>query len=180
MYWLPRQIVLVPTDFSQASVDSVHTALAMVEAGCCVHVLHVVPPLPDDLSDTNLSEHNSQELSGAGRLAHAKERLADFSDAYGLTGVTLAAVSGDPALEITRYANGHDVDLIVIAAHGYVSGEPIPLGSVTERVLHNADCSILVLRPDRRAKQPVAGGLIREGNGFSPVEDRSRASVKPR
>lgn len=177
MYWLPRKHVLVPTDFSVASVDAVHTALAMVESGQGVHVLHVVEPVSDEATDAELPQNFRPEEAEQARQLGRYERLKSFLKEHDLDGVTVVVRTGDPAITITRYARENDIDLLVMAAHGYQDGERISMGTVTERVLHNADCPVLVLRPDGRipSKQPHVG--IRESNGFSPVENPSHATT---
>jgi nucleotide-binding universal stress UspA family protein len=180
MYWLPRKTVLVPTNFSRASLDAVHTALAMVEAGRDVHVLHVVEPLPEDLEGIDFLDGLSTDVSAAGRLVHGQQQLAGFIDDHDLDGVTQAVEMGDPALKITGYARSHHVDLIIMAAHGYESGERISLGSVTERALHNADCPMLVLRPDGRTNETPEAHSIRESNGFCAVEGPMKVAIKSR
>lgn len=179
MYWLPRKKVLVPTDFSEASVDAMHTALAMVEFGHNVHVLHVVEPIPQDLTAGELP-HDSQ-LSDSDRTVR-QERLDAFLTDHQFNGLSAAIRTGDPALGITHYAKENEIDLIVMAAHGYESGERISMGSVTERVLHNADCPVLVLRPDGRVAGTTSRVGIRESNGFAPAETQSRdaAGSRPR
>jgi nucleotide-binding universal stress UspA family protein len=176
MYWLPRKHVLVPTDFSVASVDAMHTALAMVESGQGVHVLHVVEPVSDEAIVGELPQGSQPEEVEKARQLVLYERLKSFLIEHNLDGVTVVVRSGDPALSITRYARENDIDLLVMAAHGYQDGERISMGTVTERVLHNADCPVLVLRPDGRipSKQQHVG--VRESNGFSPVENPSHAA----
>jgi nucleotide-binding universal stress UspA family protein len=177
MYWLPRKHVLVPTDFSVASVDAMHTALAMVESGQGVHVLHVVEPVSDETVVGELPQDSRSEEAEEARQRDRYERLKSFLKEHDLDGVTIVVRAGDPAITITRYARENDIDLLVMAAHGYQDGERISIGTVTERVLHNADCPVLVLRPDGRipSKQPHVG--IRESNGFSPVENPSHATT---
>ena len=43
--WLPRKSVVVPIDFSDDSFAAVELALAMVEQGSNLHVIHVMPHL---------------------------------------------------------------------------------------------------------------------------------------
>tara|TARA_R110002072_G_scaffold13481_2_gene56844 strand:+ start:33851 stop:34396 length:546 start_codon:yes stop_codon:yes gene_type:complete len=177
MYWLPRKNVLVPTDFSTASVDAMHTALAMVEYGHCVHALHVLEPISEEIIVGELPQEFQPEQVEDARQLIRHERLKSFLTEHDLDGVTVAVRPSDPARSITRYARENDIDLIVMAAHGYQDGERVSMGTVTERVLHNADCPVLVLRPDGRvpSKQPHAG--VRENNGFSPVENPSHAAT---
>lgn len=182
MYWLPRKKVLVPTDFSEASTDAIHTALAMVEYGHCVRTLHVVEPMPDDLIAEQRQKAGSLEEAEAIRREACQQRLAAFLTEHELDGLCSAVCSGDPALAITRYAKENDIDLIIMAAHGYEEGERISMGSVTERVLHNADCPVLVLRPDGRVSRESSRASNRESNGFSAVESPSHlvSASRPR
>jgi nucleotide-binding universal stress UspA family protein len=182
MFWLPRKQVLVPTDFSDASVDAMHTALAMVEHGRCVHVLHVVEPVPEDLiageivpgvlPGSLLPESDLTTAEEVLRLAR-HERLNAFMEDQEIDGLKAIVLAGEPAISITRYAKENDIDLIVMAAHGYERGERISMGSVTERVLHNADCPVLVLRPDRLPSGHSSAIGVRESDGFAPVENPS-------
>ncbi|NQV25282.1 MAG: universal stress protein [Rhodopirellula sp.] len=183
MYWLPRKKVLVPTDFREASIDAMHTALAMVESGCCVHALHVVEPFPDSIPAEDLPQDFRPEESDEMRRQLRHERLESFLSEHDIDGLSVVVLSGEPALSITRYARENNIDLIVMAAHGYEQGERISMGTVTERVLHNTDCPVLVLRPDGRIPPYQAGVGVRESNGFAPVENPSHAdpsNARPR
>lgn len=53
--------------------------------------------------------------------------------------------SGRPVQEILRVAAQERVDLIVIGAHGHHGLRGI-LGSTTDRIMHQADCDVLVVR----------------------------------
>ena len=59
----------------------------------------------------------------------------------------LEIVSGDPAEEIVRLANIHNVDLIVIGSRGLTGMKRIVLGSVSSQVVADAQCSVLVVKP---------------------------------
>jgi nucleotide-binding universal stress UspA family protein len=52
---------------------------------------------------------------------------------------------GRPADAILRAAKSHGVDLIVIGAHGLGTLSSILLGSQSMKVLHYADCPVLVI-----------------------------------
>ncbi len=53
---------------------------------------------------------------------------------------------GNPADEILKLAGGPDVDLVVVGARGVGRLKRLLLGSVSERVLHHAPCSVLVVK----------------------------------
>jgi nucleotide-binding universal stress UspA family protein len=57
--------------------------------------------------------------------------------------VKCLVVEGDPAHEIVRHAHAENVDLIVMPTHGYGPFRRFLLGSVTAKVLHDADCPVL-------------------------------------
>jgi hypothetical protein len=49
---------------------------------------------------------------------------------------------GDPASIITEYAARNRVDLIMMPTHGYGTFRSLLLGSVTAKVLHDAECPV--------------------------------------
>ncbi|HEY8504976.1 MAG TPA: universal stress protein, partial [Gemmataceae bacterium] len=63
-------------------------------------------------------------------------------------------LEGDPATEINRYAAEASIDLIVVGTHGRTGAERLLMGSVAERVLRGAPCSVLVVKMARRHPEP--------------------------
>lgn len=56
---------------------------------------------------------------------------------------------GRPADEILAATSEKDVDLVVVGARGLGLVKRLLLGSVSERVLHEAECSVLVVKGGR-------------------------------
>ena len=54
---------------------------------------------------------------------------------------------GFPAEEIVSMAADSDIDLIVMGSHGHSTLERFLLGSVSDRVLEYAPCSVLIVKP---------------------------------
>ncbi len=54
--------------------------------------------------------------------------------------------TGNPASEIVHFARERFVDLVVMGTHGRTGIRHLVLGSVAERVVRQADCSVLVAR----------------------------------
>lgn len=141
MSWLPKSKVLVPTDFSEPSIEAIRTALKLVEHGADVHVLHVLEPM----------EHTSPgvvfgDFDPESRQARAVNTLDEFLNRHELAGLTCGVEIGNPGLKIAEYATEHGVELIVMPSHGHHGLKRILLGSVTERALRHAECPVLVLR----------------------------------
>lgn len=78
------------------------------------------------------------------RTEQARKDLEYFLDdemkAFKLHRVLL---EGDPARRLTEYAHNHQMDLIVMPTHGYGGFRRFMLGSITAKVLHDADCPVL-------------------------------------
>ncbi|MCA9051124.1 MAG: universal stress protein [Planctomycetaceae bacterium] len=135
------KLVVVPVDFSGESANAIRTALAVTGDATHLRLLHVLLPL-DSISPGVLLG----DVSDAKRENKVKENLKKLADDNGAAGARLEVVFGDPGLEIADYAAEHNADLVVIPSHGYHGVKRFVLGSVAERVIRHAECSVLVLR----------------------------------
>lgn len=61
--------------------------------------------------------------------------------------VETLAIWGNPPAEICRIARERSVDLIVMGTHGRTGLAHMLIGSVAERVVRHAPCSVLIVRP---------------------------------
>jgi len=133
--------VLVPVDFSTASLEAVRSSLSLTRQASGLHVLHVLEPISElspgvawgDVTDDTREHHSFDEL---------REKISDVAD----QGAVISVVHGSPGLEIARYAEENGIDLIVIPSHGYRGVKHLLLGSVAERVVRHAPCPVLVMR----------------------------------
>ena len=71
--------------------------------------------------------------------------LQEALTARGLA-VDLVPRAGDPATAILDAADESDSDLIVMGTRGLGTAERWLIGSVSDKVLHHAHCSVLVAR----------------------------------
>jgi nucleotide-binding universal stress UspA family protein len=62
---------------------------------------------------------------------------------------------GKPAAEIMKVASKHHADLIVMGAQGLGAIDRVLLGSVSTRVVQHANCSVLIVRPQRKKHRGV-------------------------
>lgn len=114
----------------------------MAESPEHVHVIHVVT-VPDYIpygESVWVVEANEWEEKAALHLAQYISSHPEFQ------GVRFLTLTGDPAEEIVRYANLHHADLIVMPCHGRRGIKRMLLGSITHRVLNQAQCDVLVQR----------------------------------
>lgn len=74
----------------------------------------------------------------------APEPALDHFAADVFSGISIARelLEGDPAHQIVRYADEHQVDLIMMPTHGHGPFRALLLGSVTAKVLHDTHCLV--------------------------------------
>src|SRR5262249_5488590 len=90
------------------------------------------------------------EAERRGELDKALERAAAQLDEK-LTRVTRSTPTGPPADEIVAAANDYDADLVVVGARGRGGMERLLLGSVSEKVLRDARCPVLIVKERPKA-----------------------------
>ena len=133
--------VVVPVDFSGESQHSIAVALEMVADPSALCLVHVLFPL-DNVSPGVLLGDMSDEK----RAEAVRESFSKLLKQLNLTGINVEVLFGNPGLEVAKYAAKINADLIVIPSHGYHGVTRLVLGSVAERIIRHAECSVLVLR----------------------------------
>ena len=162
--------VLVPTDFSRASRTALRYGVALARPfKAQLHLLHV-PELPgtDGVHPFGLFEtmrRATRERLRA-QLTEAERRELKPERAMRL---------GEPSEEIVDYALKGDIDLVVMGTHGRQGVARMLVGSVAEKVVRRAPCSVLSVRypehefltageagPDDIAAQDVTGATAED------------------
>ncbi|MCB9651574.1 MAG: universal stress protein [Deltaproteobacteria bacterium] len=141
MAWLPKNTVLVPVDFSDASAEALKVALDLTDSREHVHVLHVLPYLSPVEPGVLFGK-----ITPETRLAKATEAVIKRVTDAGYGGVVVAVRTGSPPKEIVDYAKEIGAELIVLPAQGQNVLEAFNLGSTATRVMHAAHCPVLVLK----------------------------------
>jgi universal stress protein A len=143
--------ILAPIDFSELSMEAMRGAMELAkDVGAEVHLAHIIAPhhtfIPLPLA-TNAEQ--SRELAReAAMLEQAEEELNrikkdEFGDSKKV--VTYAEV-GHPVPKLVDYAKRNEIDLIMLATHGRTGAEHLVIGSVAEKLVRYAPCSVLVFR----------------------------------
>ncbi len=84
--------------------------------------------------------------SRTGQAADALRRAESLAAAEGAA-IRTATATGRPHEEILKAARLNHADLIVVGRHGRGVLEKLLVGSVTERVIGNASCAVMVVNP---------------------------------
>lgn len=90
----------------------------------------------EDHLNTAMKEHMQKVLNDV------KEELADYTGGE----ICYASESGDPATSILEVAEREKMDLIIIGSRGLNRVSRMVMGSVSNKVVHNAPCSVHVVR----------------------------------
>lgn len=148
--------LLVPTDFSENSKKALVYAVRLAQRNSAsLILLHVFESLeferqlPQDFSYE--SNEELRKLFDAARR-RSEERLVTLSRGVQESNVRVETSQrlGTPYEEIVKVAKEREVDLIVIATHGYTGLKHFLLGSTTERVANVSPCPVLVVRQEER------------------------------
>ncbi len=143
--------ILAPIDFSDFSMDAMQGAKDLAnDLGAEVHLVHVVVPhfhvIPLPLAT---SGDQSFELTRESAMTQqAEEELARIKkDDFGNSPkVTTAVLNGSPVKMLVEYAEQNAIDLIMLSTHGRSGADRVMIGSVAEKLVRLAHCSVLVLR----------------------------------
>ncbi len=140
----PLNRILLPIDFSERCLGATRYAEALgVRFESEISLLHVLEPLRYSVATLEAGAAATGELMTELR-AQAQELLAKYA-CEGLDRVRVKRVllEGDPARRIVAYAHDEQVSLIAMPTHGYGPFRRFILGSVTAKVLHDAECPVL-------------------------------------
>lgn len=130
--------ILYPTDFSSYSNQAYFHAVALAENhGASLTILYVYSP--------SFGTPEVAGKSGEDR-DYWREQLEQIRPVDTAISVQHVLLEGDPAGEIVRYAADASIDLIVLGTHGRTGLERLLMGSVAEKVMREAPCSVLVVK----------------------------------
>lgn len=143
--------LLVPTDFSTESEAAYRQALELAEQfDGSVHLLHVVEKRTLTALDSHPLMPPEKSL-----IAKAKSKLVAFakhgSEGHPVVPVFPLAKMGDPWRDIVQTARARGVGAIVIGTRGCTGLREVLLGSVAERVVRHAPCTVIVVREPEEA-----------------------------
>lgn len=126
--------ILYPTDFSSYSNQAYFHAVGLAETyGASLTVVYVHAPGAPEGRD------------------HWRQQLEQVRPANPKIPVRHVLLEGDPAGEIARFAADAGIDVIVIGTHGRTGVDRLVMGSVAEKVMREAPCSVLVVKLPRGA-----------------------------
>lgn len=151
------QKILVPIDFSEPTVQILHTAAELSRRfEAPVTLLHAWEPELFSVPDIYRLYDPSKIPGFHDKLMRLLERARHDMQADGALQIDLALVEGTPYREILRFARDGAFDLIVIGTHGRTGLAHSLLGSVAEKVVRLADCAVMTVHIGDRTRKAHA------------------------
>jgi universal stress protein A len=136
--------IVIPTDFSPLSKATIEAAVALAGRNSAelflIHALApvaVLPPLAMPAFPIVLADDTSA----------VQRQLEKLPMPDGLQQLTVhrEVIPGDPESVILKFADEHDIDVIVMGTHSRTGFAHFVLGSVTEAVVRRSKCLVLTV-----------------------------------
>jgi len=145
--------ILVPIDLSEESDSALTYALEIAQlTGAKITVIFVLrlDMYAQDIPAGALEVVIEQSIKSLkNRASRIKKRFESKRGASKNIQMKIEVIHGmSEAVTISQYAAKNNVDLIIIHTHGRTGLTRFLLGSVTERVVSGAQCSVLAMRPE--------------------------------
>ncbi len=142
------QKLLLATDLSEASYSATEQAFELASRlGAALLIVSVIDPgsllLPGGRFRARVDQVRERREQQAQTLVERGRR-------QGIE-VSFLIWTGDPGDQIVEAAEAERVDMVLVGSHGRGAVGRLFLGSVSEHVVRNAPCPVLVVRPREAA-----------------------------
>ncbi len=139
--------ILIPIDFSASSnqVFEVGHCLAK-QNSATLHLLHVIDPVYYKKEQTKNSDLAFIKKI---RCENAKEELRKFKFELPYSSdveIIEVLLEGTPHKEILNYARHNDIDLIVIASHGWTNLSHMVMGGIADKIMRLSDVPVICVK----------------------------------
>lgn len=158
-----RRILLV-TDGSPSSLSAVrYLGKFPLSEKAEIRIMHVLPPIHAPIMmepsfgawQTVYGAYLTLEEEAGERKKQTKQaealltRTCKMLQRYGWN-TTTVLMRGDAATEIIDYVHQNEIDLIVAGSRGLSNFKGIWMGSVSRKLVHYSDCSILIVKVPKK------------------------------
>ena len=138
--------ILVPIDFSTSSYQVFELGHCLArQNGANLHLIHVIDPIYYQEQQPRKSD---LEFIHKIRFENAKEELRKFK--FGVphseVEITEVLIEGIPHKEILNYSRQNDIDMIVIASHGWTNLSHMLMGSIADKIMRQSDVPVICVK----------------------------------
>jgi universal stress protein A len=140
--------ILVPIDHSMFSLAALQYAEEVARIfQAAITVLHVIERSEKAVGATDVENKDDAEHSIIQRM---RGQISNLLIEYNLVPQSLRVEirSGHADREILKCARDLHVDLIIMSTHGRTGLRHVLIGSVAEKIVRNARCPVLTVKPE--------------------------------
>ena len=137
--------ILVPVDGSENSLRALDHALYLAKkTGAKITAMNVIenPPTVYVESQKLLNDLLANFRAESAKILDKCKQIAEKSDVK----IETVIGEGDAAYNIVGYAQNGDFDTIIIGRRGLGRFKEMVLGSISNKVLHHAKCSVMIVK----------------------------------
>ena len=137
--------ILVPADGSENSLRALDHAIYLAKKiGSNITAMNVIenPPTVYVESQKLLNNLLANFRAESAKILDKCKQIAEKSDVK----IETVIGEGDAASNIVGYAQKGDFDTIIIGGRGLGRFKEMVLGSVSNKVLHHAKCSVMIVK----------------------------------
>ena len=164
------QRILFPTDFSQYNDAALGLASSLAaEAQATLYIIHVFDVQSLSVAMGEASFYDAPTWRE--ELRNAEEQLRSVVPSIAGVAFEHECLTGNPVLEILKFAESHDIDLMVMASHGRTGLSRLLMGSVAEGVLRQAKCPVLVVKQPADEQEPERALQLHSAGSEMPNHD---------
>ncbi|MDX2088896.1 MAG: universal stress protein [Kofleriaceae bacterium] len=147
-----HRAVVVGYDFSHSGHAALTRGVA-IAAGAPQHVLHVVCVVDPRAPIPSIPSYRGVDVMYAARiqeaLATSVHAELERHEVHARIDFFVHARIGKPVPEILALSREVGADLIIVGSHGLTGLERLVIGSVSEKIVREAGCTVEVARPKR-------------------------------
>jgi nucleotide-binding universal stress UspA family protein len=148
---MAREMVIVAVDGSDAALDAARAGLALVRPDVDVVIVTVVEPSEDAMpvsgfAGTGMSPQEI-EAEEEDRIAAARADLDAAAAALGTHDPQTLVLRGSPGAALCDLATERSARAIVMGSRGRGGLKRALLGSVSDYVVRNSPCPVVITRP---------------------------------
>lgn len=167
----PFRSILVPLDFDDSSKAALELAKQLAPTGdATLHLLHVIAIVLAPGEPATMFVAREDEVKAA------LEKIA--REQLGIAKYQIHTRTGDTARGIVEAARELHTDLIVMPTHGRRGLPHFFLGSVAERVVREAPCPVLTMRPTaarEEGQDSVGKVMVKNPPSVTPADTLAAA-----
>jgi universal stress protein A len=141
--------MLVAMDFSDCSRLALKAALTVAARAAPAEIVVLNVLERADAQDAEAFDQAEQQVTALREMVETELAATSNGQPPGGVRVHYTVVRGNPADEVIAQATVHRADVIVMGTHGRTGLDRLLAGSVAERVVRQAPCSVLTIKPKR-------------------------------